>query len=136
MQLVSYLNFNGQCKEAFQHYAQVLGGDIVAMHSFAEMPQGEACFSAVGDLIMHARLVTDSGVLMGSDCPPDTYEAPKGLWVSVHPKSPEEAERVFAALAEGGSVTMPIQQTFWATRFGMVTDRFGTPWMVNCESAG
>jgi PhnB protein len=72
---------------------------------------------------------------MGSDAPPDRYERPKGISVSLNVKQPSEAERVFKALATDGQVTMPIQETFWAARFGMVTDRFGIPWMVNCEKS-
>jgi PhnB protein len=74
-------------------------------------------------------------VLMGSDSPAHMFEEPKGTYVSLHPESPAEAERIFDALAEGGTVRMPIAETFWAARFGMLVDRFGTPWMINCEKA-
>jgi PhnB protein len=84
--------------------------------------------------IMHARLSIGDQVLMASDSPPQ-YQAPmKGFSVSLNVDSIAEAERIFAAFAEGGTVGMPLQQTFWATRFGMLTDRFGTPWMINCEA--
>jgi PhnB protein len=72
---------------------------------------------------------------MGSDSPPEYFEQPKGMYVSLQIDDPAEAERIFHALAEGGAVRMPIEETFWATRFGMVVDRFGTPWMINCEKA-
>jgi len=72
---------------------------------------------------------------MGSDAPPGRYEEPKGFSVSVQIKDPAEAERIFQALAENGKVQMPIQQTFWAARFGMLMDQFGIPWMINCEQA-
>ena len=85
------------------------------------------------DKVMHARLIVGDEVLMGSDAPPDRYEPMKGITVTLGVDEPADAERIFSALAEGGTVQMPIQQTFWAARFGMLTDRFGTPWMVNCE---
>ena len=85
--------------------------------------------------IMHARLMVGDEVLMGSDAPPDRHEDPKGFSVSLQIKDPTEAERIFHALAESGTVRMPLGQTFWAARFGMCVDRFGIPWMVNCEQA-
>jgi PhnB protein len=85
--------------------------------------------------ILHARLVVSGQDLMGSDAPRGHYEEPKGFSVSINVKDPADAERIFNALAENGTVRMPIQQTFWAARFGMLVDRFGVPWMVNCEQA-
>ena len=85
--------------------------------------------------ILHARLTVGDQVMMGSDAPPGRYEEPKGFSVSVQIKDPAEAERIFQALAENGKVQMPIQQTFWAARFGMLMDQFGIPWMINCEQA-
>jgi PhnB protein len=84
---------------------------------------------------MHVRLEVGDSVLMGSDAPPDRYKPPQGFSVNIAVEKPEEAERIFHALAEGGNVGMPLQQTFWAARFGMVVDRFGIPWMVNCEGS-
>jgi PhnB protein len=77
--------------------------------------------------------VVGDNVLMGSDAPPDRFEKPQGISVSIQTDDPTEAERIFAALADNGLVTMPLQQTFWAIRFGMLVDRFGIPWMINCE---
>jgi PhnB protein len=86
------------------------------------------------DMVMHARLVVGDNVLMGSDAPPDRWsEKPHGFSVAIQTHDPKEAERIFAALADNGTVTMPLQQTFWAVRFGMLVDQFGIPWMVNCE---
>ena len=85
------------------------------------------------DKILHARLTAGDAVLMGSDAPPRRYDEPRGLSVSLQVKDPAEAERIFRALAEKGSVRMPLDKTFWAQRFGMLVDRFGIPWMVNCE---
>jgi PhnB protein len=85
--------------------------------------------------ILHARLVIGDQVLMGSDAPPEHYQKPQGFSVSIGLKDTAEAERIFHALAEKGTVQMPIQETFWAARFGMLVDQFGTPWMINCEKA-
>ena len=85
------------------------------------------------DKILHARLIVDGAALMGSDAPPDRYQAPKGFSVSLQLKDTAEAERIFSALAENGQVKMPIQQTFWAARFGMLADQYGIPWMINCD---
>ena len=84
------------------------------------------------DRIMHARLEVGDAVLMASDSPPEYYERPQGLYVAIQVTDPAEADRIFQALADRGTVKLPIQQTFWAVRFGMVVDRFGTPWIVNC----
>lgn len=120
---------------AFRFYEQCLGGEIEAMHTHKETPAAEHVSEEWQDKIMHARLVVGDAVLMGSDAPPEYYEEAKGFSVSLQIDDPEEAERIFHALSENGTVQMPIQETFWAVQFGMVTDRFGTPWMVNCEQA-
>jgi PhnB protein len=133
MQLIPYLNFNGRCKEAFTFYERCLGGKIIAMSTFGETPAAEHVPAECRDWIIHARLLVGNAVLMGSDSPPEYFEAPKGFNVAIQIEDPSEADRIFHALAEGGSVRMPIEETFWARRFGMLTDRFGTPWMINCE---
>jgi PhnB protein len=133
MQLNPYLLFNGQCEAAFKFYAEVLGGKIVAMITHAGTPAESQVPSEWRDKIMHARLVVDGKVLMGSDAPPGRYEEPKGFSVAIGVDKPEDAERIFHALAEKGTVRMPLQKTFWATRFGMLVDRFGIAWMINGE---
>jgi PhnB protein len=130
-----YLFFNGQCEAAFKFYARCLGGTIVAMLPHAGTPAEAHVPSGWRDKILHARLNVGDESLMGSDAPPDHYEKPMGFSVSLQIKNPADAERVFHALAENGTVRMPIQQTFWAVRFGMLVDQFGIPWMVNCEQA-
>ena len=85
--------------------------------------------------ILHARLIVDGEPLMGSDVPPERFEEPKGFSVTLGIPGPADAERLFHALAKGGSVRMPLQETFWAARFGMLIDQFGIPWMINCEKA-
>lgn len=133
MELHPYLNFNGDCREAFTFYHQVLGGTIEAMLTHEGTPAAEHTAPEWLDKIMHARLVVDGAVLMASDVPPEYQTETKGFAVSLHVKETAEAERIFAALSEGGKVTLPIQATFWAERFAMFTDRFGIPWMINCE---
>jgi PhnB protein len=135
MQLDTYLVFNGQCEEAFRFYADVLGGNIEGMMTHEGSPLADEVPAEWGKKILHARMTAGNGVLMGCDCPPDRYEAPRGFSVSIQVKDPKEAERLFDALAKNGKVEMPIQQTFWSPRFGMLVDRFGIPWMVNCEGA-
>ncbi len=136
MQLNPYLMFDGQCEAAFKFYEGCLGGRIVAMVTHAESPVADQTPPpGWGDRILHARLIVGDTVLMGSDSPPEHQEAMKGFSVNIGIEDPAEAERVFHALAEGGTVRMPIQRTFWAERFGMLVDRFGTPWMINCEPA-
>lgn len=135
MQLSPYLTFNGQCQAAFKFYEQVLSGKITFTMTWGEMP-GENQFPAeMHKLIMHSTLSVGDQVLMGADSPPDRYEQPQGVNVSIHLKEVAEGERIFNALAENGSVTMPFQKTFWSDGFGMCVDRFGIPWMVNCDQA-
>lgn len=133
MRMTPYLNFDGQCAEAFRFYERVLGGKIEAMMTHGESPIAGQVPPEWHDRILHARLTVGNQVLMGSDAPPEYYQKPQGLYVSLQIDNPADAERIFRALAENGTVTMPLQKTFWAGRFGMLIDRFGTPWMVNCD---
>lgn len=133
MQLNPYLTFDGRCEEAFKFYRTCLGGEIVAMITHGETPAAEHTPPDWQDKIIHARLTLGDQVLMGSDAPPGRYEASRGFSVTLGVDDPAEAERVFHALAKDGAVQMPIGETFWAHRFGMLVDRFGIPWMVNCD---
>ena len=133
MSLSPYLSFNGQCEAAFRFYEKVLGGKITAMLPHEGTPAAEHVPPEWRNKIMHAHMVVDGQVLMGADTPPDHYKQPRGFSITAGIPDAKEAERVFQALAEGGKVTMPIAETFWAERFGMLVDRFGIPWMVNCE---
>jgi PhnB protein len=99
--------------------------------TYGEAPGAERGSPDWHGKIMHARL--GDRALMGSDAPPGRFDAPKGFHMSIGVDDPGEAERIFHALAENGTVTMPIQETFWAARFGMLVDQFGIPWMINCE---
>jgi PhnB protein len=134
MQLNPYLFFNGQCEAAFKFYEQHLGGRIEAMIPHAGTPAEGSVSPEWRDKIMHARMSLGSTLLMASDAPPDRSDgAMRGFTVNLGIDDPQEAERIFNKLAENGTIRMPIQQTFWALRFGMLVDQFGTPWMINCE---
>lgn len=134
MKLNPYLNFNGQCAEAFDFYQRVLGGNIVSKMTWGEMPDAQIP-AEQQNRIMHVALQIEDEWLMGADPPPDRYEKPQGISVTLHYKTTSEGERIFNSLAEGGNVVMPFQKTFWAAGFGMCVDRFGIPWLVNCEQA-
>lgn len=133
MKLNPHLSFNGQCEAAFSFYERCLGGKIEMMVKFGETTMGNQTQPEWRDKIPHARLVIGDQWLMGGDPAPNMYEQPKGFSVTISFDNPADAERVFNALARDGTVRMPLAETFWALRFGMLIDQFGIPWMVNCE---
>jgi PhnB protein len=135
MQLNSYLTFDGQCENAFKFYEQCLGGKIVGLWAHAGTPAENLVPPEWRNKIIHATLDVGGDLLQGSDAPPEHYQKPQGFSVKLDLKDKAEAERVFQALAENGTVQMPLQETFWALRFGMLVDRFGIPWMINCGQA-
>lgn len=135
MKLYSYLNFNGNCEAAFAFYERVLGGKIGDKMTYGESPMADQVSEEWRGKIMHAQFILGDQELMGADSMPGYFEDPKGTSVLISIEEPEKAEHVFAALAENGTIKMPIQETFWAARFGMVVDQFGTPWMINCDRA-
>jgi PhnB protein len=135
MQLCPHLNFSGQCEAAFKFYEQCLGGKVVTMLPYAVTPLADQMPSQWHNKIIHATLMVGDKTLMGCDVPPERYAEPKGISITLGIKDPTEAERIFNALAGNGKVSMPLQQTFWAARFGMLVDQFGIPWMINCEQA-
>jgi PhnB protein len=136
MQTGAHLHFNGNCSEALSFYARLLGGRIAFRMTYAESPAAAQTPPALRNQIIHARLEVGGQFLLGCDTPPERYRTPQGFNVMLAVETPEEAERVFNALADNGTVTMPFQETFWARRFGMCTDRFGIPWMINCAKPG
>lgn len=136
MDTCTYLTFDGTCETAMGFYAEALGGKVLMMLKYKEAPTGEPVSPAAAERIMHARIELPGGrLLMASDAPAEHYRTPQGFMVQIGVDRPADAERVFAALAKGGIITMAMAETFWAHRFGMLTDRFGVPWMVNCEKA-
>lgn len=136
MKLNPYLSFDGNCAEAFAAYSEAFGTDITMKMTFGEMPvedgRGEMP-EAWADRIAHMSMQVGEVTLMGCDSPPDSYQAPQGVHVSINLSDIAEAERVYGLLSADGAIDMPMTETFWAQGFAIFTDRFGTPWMINCE---
>ena len=125
----SYLFFNGNCREAMEFYAALLGGKLYMM-TYGEGPQ---CPDGAAELLMHANIsVDDESVLMASDTPPQKpLQEGQNFNLTLNCASREQQDRLFAALSEGGHVSQPLQDMFWGARFGMLRDRFGIGWMLN-----
>jgi PhnB protein len=136
MQMTPYLSFNGQCEAAFRFYEQCLGGQLGAIFRYAGSPLASQVPADWSNKVMHASLTVGEQVLMGGDVAPDRYEQPRGFSLSLQIKDTAEAERVFHELGKDGRVAVPLEKTFWAERFGMVVDRYGIPWLINCEGSG
>ncbi|HET7234641.1 MAG TPA: VOC family protein [Longimicrobium sp.] len=134
MRINPYLIFKGQCGDAFRFYHQLLGGELGVM-THGESPMKDQTPPEMADAVMHAMLKVDGFELMGSDAPLGQFEKPQGFAVTLQVDTAGDAERIFTALAEGGSVQMPLHETFWSPAFGILTDRFGTPWMVSAAPA-
>jgi PhnB protein len=130
MKIETYIFFTDQAAEAMKFYAKVLGGKIEHMMTYADAPPGPHNTPDMANKVIHSRLVAGDCVLMASDGP--EADVRKGFAVTLQTETVAEADKLFAALSEGGTVTMPIGETFFSKRFGMLTDKFGTPWMVNC----
>lgn len=128
-----YLFFGGNCRDAFTRYHEIFGGELVLL-PMSEAPSDEPVPAEQADLIMHAALKIGDDLLMASDDPTGDFEPPRGVSVNYATTDVADAKRVFDALAEGGEIRAPMEQTFWSPAFGMCVDRFGTPWMVGAES--
>jgi PhnB protein len=133
MQLNPYLSFNGNCAEAFAFYEKALGGKILMKMTYADSPMAEKTPKELLNQVMHVRIDIGGKILMGSDAPSDRFQNPQGFHVTLGVETAAEAESLWNALSEKATITMPIAETFWATRFGMLIDQFGIPWMINCE---
>lgn len=137
MKFTTYLNFDGNTEEAFKFYAAAFNAQITAMMRFGETPAAEYVPADAQDKVMHACLQIGDGVLLfGSDSgcvPGQEFRSHEGFSVALSTPSVAEGERVFAALSAGGKVTMPMEKTFWAERFGSLVDRFGVSWLVNVD---
>ena len=134
MQFNSYLLFDGNCEEAFKTYEKIFGGKIEMMLNHEGTPASVQVPPEWQKKILHARITIGNSVLMASDAPPGRYSKPQGFSVNIGLTDVKEAERIFSALSEGASVTMALGETFWAHRFGMLTDRFGIEWMISVKS--
>ena len=136
MEPTIYLFFKGNCLEAMTHYAEVLGGEIRGVFRNADAPDQESRMPGGDDMVMNMVMSLGHATVMASDNSEDMYEKPRGFRVSIAPTSREEFDRIFAALADSAqSVEMAPDETFWAERFAMFRDRYGTPWMLNYEGA-
>ena len=136
MTLSTYLHFNGNCREAFEFYRSVFGGDLETLATFADMPPDASVPEDERDNIMHVSFPIDSSVLMGSDTPSTFAPAPEmgnNFSISYASQSREETDDLFAKMSEGGVVTMPLADMFWGSYFGACTDKFGINWQFNCE---
>ena len=128
----AYLLFDGNCAQAMRHYEKVLGGKLERLVSHREAPASVQVPSRSLDRIMHARLAIPGGVLLASDWMVDRpYEPMQGFYVSLSYATAAEAERIYATLRDGGRVMMPLAKTFFVEAFGMLVDRYGTPWMIS-----
>ena len=134
-QAIAYLAFNGNCAEAVRFYERALRGKLEVLMSGADSPMAEHIPKEFAHRILHARLaLPGGGMLYAGDAPAHVpYEGIKGVSIAVDYATVDEAEAVFNALADGGQVSMPMQPAFWAKRWGMLVDKFGTPWIVNGE---
>jgi PhnB protein len=132
MQIAPHLHFSGNCAEAFKFYETLFGGQITFSMTLGQSPMAAQSPPETHDMIMHMSLQVGDWVLLGADAPPQFYTKPQGFSVTLSIDDPAEADRLYAALSEGGAVRMELQETFWAHKFAMVTDRFGSPWMINC----
>ena len=131
MEFTPYLNFNGTCAAAFKFYEQVLGGKIEFLQTHGESPMKDHVPPDWRDKVIHACLNVDGKRLMGSDAPAEHYEPAQGMFINLQVPTTDEGKKLFHVLADGGKITMPFAQTYWSPGFGMLTDRFGTPWMIN-----
>lgn len=131
MQWYPHLAFNGQCEAAFQFYEKCLGGRILFKMRYAEAPMDAP--SEMKNKVIHTTFTVGEQMLSGSDAMPGRYLKPQGFHIQLNLKDAADAERIFTALAENGAVQVVLQETFWALRYGVVVDRFGTPWEINCE---
>lgn len=128
-----HLPFNGDCETAFRFYETTLGAKVTFLMTYGNSPMADSTKPGWQGKILHASLLLGGETLTGADAPPDQYRPQQGIALLLSADTVEEAERIFTALSSGGAVQMPIQETFWALRFGMLVDRFGIPWMINCS---
>ena len=130
MKLYTYLNYGGNCAQAFRFYEEHLGGKITMMMTHGQLPNPNQVPSDWKDAILHARMNIGETVLMGADVPPERFQPMRSAYLSLLLGSIGEAERIYAVLSDGGEIFMPMQETFFAFRFAMLRDKFGTSWMI------
>jgi PhnB protein len=130
MQLNTYLNYGGNCEQAFRFYEEHLGGKVTMLMRHGEQPSASNVAPEWKNAVLHARMTLGGTELFGADIPPDRFQPMRSAYLSLSVDSVEEAERVYALLTDGGQIFMKIEETFFASRFAMLRDRFGTSWMV------
>jgi len=130
MKLNTYLNYGGNCAQAFRFYEQHLGGKIHAMMTYSQMPNPQDVSPQMKDAILHARMTIGGTEIMASDAPPDRFQPMRSVYLALSVDSTPEAERIFGLLSDGGEIFIPLQETFFAFRFAMLRDKFGTSWMI------
>lgn len=130
MQLYTYLNYGGNCRQAFDFYAEHLGGKIVMLMTHGEQPDSSKVPSEWKDAVLHARIEIGDTVLLGADIPPERFQPMRSAYLSLHTETADEADRIYTLLADEGQIFMPMAETFFADRFAMLRDRFGTSWML------
>jgi len=135
MEMTPYLTFKGDCEAAFGFYQQCLGGPLGGILRYAGTPYADQVPPDWQDKVMHGSLTVGHQVLMGADVAPERYEAPKGFSLSLQLSSAADAERIYGQLSAGGTIKTPLEKTFWAERFGVVMDRFGITWLINCDGS-
>ena len=127
-----YLSFNGDCEAAFHFYEQRLGATRGSLFRYANSPMAADAPPGWETKIMHGSITLGGITVSGADPPPERYEPPKGFRIFLEADDPADTERLFHALAENATIEMPLQQTFWSLRFGVLTDQFGIPWTLSC----
>jgi PhnB protein len=132
VRLNPYLLFNGQCEAAFRFYEKCLLGKVVMIMTYGDSPLSEQAPPEWRQKILHATLAFGQYMIQGADSLPESYRKPQGFSVMLNLDTAAEADRIFNALAEQGTVQVPLQQSFWASRFGMLIDQFDIPWTINC----
>ena len=135
MKLYTYLNYGGNCRQAFEFYVQHLGAKIKDLTTYAELPDASHVAPDWRHAVVHARLEMGDTMVLGADVPPDRFQPMRSAYLTLMVDSVEEAERIYALLTEDGQIFMPMEETFFAHRFAMLRDRFGTSWMLLYERA-
>ena len=135
MRVTTYLSFDGRCEEAFTFYAQCLDGKLGEIFRYGGSPLADQAPPDWPNKVMHGSVTVGGHVLMGADIAPERHEKARGFSLSIQLESPSEAYRIFHELANGGKIVMPLEKTFWAERFGVVVDRFGIQWNINCDGS-
>jgi len=130
MKLVTYLNYGGNCEQALRFYEKHLGGKISEIGTYGQMPNAQSVSPEMKNAIMHARINIAGTDLMASDVPPERFQPMRSVYLALSLDSTEEAERIYGLLSDGAEIFMPMQETFFAFRFGMLRDKFGTSWMI------